>query len=103
MSTAQHNENNHENDEMYSIEEAAAFLRVPVATMRTKAGSSPHPVPKKFKNVHRRPTANPCFRRSERQLPATTNSVKHAGSCPGLPVGPSPNGTEDNCRSPSVG
>jgi hypothetical protein len=25
---------NHENDELFSIEEAAAFLRVPVATMR---------------------------------------------------------------------
>lgn len=34
MSTARDHENNHEHDELYSIEEAAAFLRVPVATMR---------------------------------------------------------------------
>lgn len=32
MSTAHHD--NHEHDEMLTIEEAAAFLRVPVATMR---------------------------------------------------------------------
>ena len=37
MSTAHHHDSpdlNHANDEMLSIEEAAAFLRVPVATMR---------------------------------------------------------------------
>jgi len=34
MSTAPHHDDNHEDDEMLSIEEAAAFLRVPVATMR---------------------------------------------------------------------
>ena len=34
MSTARHHDNNHADDEMLSIEEAAAFLRVPVATMR---------------------------------------------------------------------
>ena len=34
MSTAPHPDNNHADDEMLSIEEAAAFLRVPVATMR---------------------------------------------------------------------
>ena len=36
MSTAPHHDHddNHEDDEMLSIEEAAALLRVPVATMR---------------------------------------------------------------------
>ena len=34
MSTAPHYDENHTDDEMLSIEEAAAFLRVPVATMR---------------------------------------------------------------------
>ncbi len=37
MSTAPHHnhvDDNHADDEMLSIEEAAAFLRVPVATMR---------------------------------------------------------------------
>ena len=34
MSTAPNCDDNHEDDEMLSIEEAAAFLRVPVATMR---------------------------------------------------------------------
>ena len=34
MSTAPNYDDNHEDDEMLSIEEAAAFLRVPVATMR---------------------------------------------------------------------
>lgn len=34
MSTARHNDDNHEHDEMLSIDEAADFLRVPVATMR---------------------------------------------------------------------
>jgi hypothetical protein len=34
MSTAPHHDDNHADDEMLSIEEAAAFLRVPVATKR---------------------------------------------------------------------
>lgn len=34
MTTKFQTDDNHENDEMLSIEEAAAFLRVPVATMR---------------------------------------------------------------------
>ena len=34
MSTAPHHDDNHEDDEMLSIEEAAEFLRVPVATLR---------------------------------------------------------------------
>ena len=34
MSTAPNYDDNHEDDEMLTIEEAAAFLRVPVATMR---------------------------------------------------------------------
>lgn len=34
MSTARHRDDNHADDEMLSIDEAAAFLRVPVATMR---------------------------------------------------------------------
>jgi hypothetical protein len=34
MTTKFDADDNHENDEMLSIEEAAAFLRVPVATMR---------------------------------------------------------------------
>jgi hypothetical protein len=34
MSTAPNYDDNHENDEMLSIEEAAAFLRAPVATLR---------------------------------------------------------------------
>jgi len=36
MSTAEHHDDNHDHagDEMLSIEEAAAFLRVPVATLR---------------------------------------------------------------------
>lgn len=37
-------DDNHEHDEMHSIEEAAAFLRVPVATMRywRYCGDGPH-------------------------------------------------------------
>ena len=34
MSTAPHHDDNHADDEMLSIEEAAEFLRVPVATLR---------------------------------------------------------------------
>ncbi len=34
MTTPLHDEDQHENDEMLGIEEAAAYLRVPVATMR---------------------------------------------------------------------
>lgn len=34
MSTARHDIDTHEHDEMLTIDEAAAFLRVPVATMR---------------------------------------------------------------------
>ena len=34
MSTARHDKDDHANDEMLTIDEAAAFLRVPVATMR---------------------------------------------------------------------
>ena len=34
MSTAHHDIDTHENDEMLTIDEAAEFLRVPVATMR---------------------------------------------------------------------
>jgi hypothetical protein len=34
MSTATHHEDNHANDELLSIEEAAAFVRASVATMR---------------------------------------------------------------------
>lgn len=43
--TAQSNpEDNHDNDEMLSIEEAATLLRVPVATMRCwrYCGDGPH-------------------------------------------------------------
>ena len=34
MTTRFDTDDNHENDEMFSLVEAAAFLRVPVATMR---------------------------------------------------------------------
>ena len=34
MSTAPHHDDNHADDEMLSIEKAAALLRVPVATLR---------------------------------------------------------------------
>ena len=34
MSTARHDHDDHADDEMLTIDEAAAFLRVPVATMR---------------------------------------------------------------------
>jgi hypothetical protein len=34
MSTARHDNDDHADDEMLTIDEAAAFLRVPVATMR---------------------------------------------------------------------
>lgn len=34
MTTTPHHDDHHENDQMLSIEEAATFLRVPVATMR---------------------------------------------------------------------
>ena len=44
MTTAPMNHDNHEHDEMLSIEEAAALLRVPVATMRywRYCGDGPH-------------------------------------------------------------
>lgn len=34
MTTARHDTDDHANDEMLTIDEAAAFLRVPIATMR---------------------------------------------------------------------